>query len=134
MGVNIIGIKIKVLLLLVFLIGCSFISCNRTNKTIEKIKRNFEDEEYSVTVYDTISDNIKVTRVLAIKGNSYFDIFYNVAENDTSKVNDFYVSTYNNYYKLNCNSGKGVVVCCSDKSAYEISGVKIVETKPITVN
>ena len=126
--------KVLVFLSLVLLIGSSFLSCDKTNKTIDKLKKNFEGEGYTITEYDTILDNINVTRVLAVKGDSYFDVCYDVSESDISKVNDFYASKYSNYYKFNSNSGKGTVICCSDNETYDISGVKIVELEPIVIH
>ena len=126
--------KVISLSFLVLLIGCSFISCDNQSKAVEKLKKNFINAGYSVTEYDTILDNVKVLRILAVKDNSYFDVCFNVAESDINKINSYYATTYNNYYKLNCNSGKGIVVCCSDKTTYDISGISIVELKPIVVN
>jgi len=104
---SIIKSKFIIFSVIVFLICCSFISCDsKTDRTVERIKKNFKKEGYTITEYDTILDDIKVTRVLATKGSSYYDVCFNVADSDIDKVNDFYVATYSDFYNLNSNSGK----------------------------
>jgi hypothetical protein len=131
---SIIKSKFIIFSVIVFLICCSFISCDsKTDRTVERIKKNFKKEGYTITEYDTILDDIKVTRVLATKGSSYYDVCFNVVDSDIDKVNDFYATTYSDFYKLNSNSGKGLAICCGDKAAYDIAGIDIVELKPIVI-
>ena len=112
---------------------CTLIACSSQSKTIEKMKKNLSDEGYTVTSFDTILDDIKVTRILAEKDSSYLDVCFNVAENDIDKVNNYYSLTYKSFYKLNSNSGKGTVVCCSDETVLKLSGIKILDLEPIVV-
>jgi len=110
-------------------------SCDdKTHYTaVDKMISNFEKENDTVTEYDVVADDIKVKRVLAVKDSSFFDVCIKVNESNINDINSYYAFTYKNYYKLNSNSGKGVVFCCSDQEAFKISGYKILELDPIIV-
>lgn len=128
--------KRSVFILFTIIIMAYVVACdnNDTNFTsAEKLKSKFEENDYTVTEYNAIAEDIETTHLLAEKGDSYFDVCYGVEKEDIETVNNYYAENYSDYYKFNSNSDEGIVFCCSDEDAYKISGFKIVELDPIVV-
>lgn len=90
----------------------------------EEVISSLEEEGYQVESFDDFEelDSIKVTRIKAVKGESYLDVCYNVAsEDELNKIIEYYSANYKNY---NIFSNIDIVFCYSDEDVVQIADLK----------